>query len=390
MIAFDLKAVICDVHAMFRLKAIAKNLQLILDGIHDLPRYVLTDEGKLRQILINLIGNAIKFTEEGGVAIRASLRDGDAGDRRLLLEVEDTGPGIAIEEFEKVFQVFEQTASGKQVMGGTGLGMPISRKFARMLGGDITLSSTVGKGSVFCVDIPVREGTETDLIIEPMGKQRRVMGLAPGQAVPRVLVAEDVVESRTLLMRLLSMTGFDVREAANGQEAVKIAAEWHPHFIWMDIRMPVMDGMTATRLIRENSGDGAVAIAALTASGLLEDREAIMTAGFDEFVRKPFLEQEVFDIMASHLGLIYVYDCMNDGEQPKEARVELSAELIKNAMTAELRSQLRSAVLALDTDQTMKLVEKIAALDLPTGEALRQLAFDLDYDRLLSLMEDAD
>jgi CheY-like chemotaxis protein len=216
------------------------------------------------------------------------------------------------------------------------------------------------------------------------------MGLAPGQTVPRVLVAEDVVESRTLLMRLLSMTGFNAREAANGQEAVKITAEWHPHFIWMDIRMPVMDGMTATHLIREQPGGEAVAIAALTASGLLEDREAIMTAGFDEFLRKPFLEQEVFDIMARHLGLIYVYDCENDEKQPYEAKVELSAEMIKNAMTSELRSQLRSAVLALDTDQTMKLVEKIAALDLSTGEALRQLALDLDYDRLLSLVEDAD
>lgn len=387
---FDLGAVISDVYAMFRLKAAAKNLQFILDGMQDLPRYVLTDEGKLRQILINLIGNAIKFTEEGGIAVRASLRGNSTSDKWLLLEVEDTGPGIANEELEKVFQAFEQTASGRQVVGGTGLGMPISRKFARMLGGDITLSSTVGKGSVFRVDLPIMEGTKTDIPGEKTVTQKRVMGLAPGQAVPRILVAEDVMESRALLVKLLQMTGFDVREAVNGLEAVEIASEWHPHFIWMDIRMPVMDGMEAARRIKGSSWGEKIGIAALTASGLLEDRDSIMTAGFDEFVRKPFLEQEIFDIMRKHLGLVYLYDNESEETVSQEANSGFSAQQMRKAMTPELRNELLSAVIALDTNQAIKAVEKIAITDPFVGKVLMQLALDLDYDHLLRLVEEAD
>ncbi len=385
---FDIKSMICDVHSMFRLKAEAKNLQLSLVGIDELPDCVETDQGKLRQILINMVGNAVKFTTEGGVVIRTSIRDGIQGDRRLLIEVADTGPGIAREEFEKVFQAFEQTASGKIATGGTGLGMTISRKYARMLGGDITVFSDLDEGSVFKLDIAILEKDEAALKKDMHWQQ--VAGLAPGQAVPRVLVAEDISDSRILLVRFLTMVGFDVREAVNGREAYDIAEEWRPHFIWMDVRMQLMDGMEATRLIKGSEWGRSIIIAALTASGMLEDRESIMTAGFDDFLSKPFREYQIYEMMARNLGLEYVYSSEKEDKKQHIDGEKLSPQRLKNELTPELLNELRSAVLVLDTSQTMAVVEKISVTAPVIGSVLKDLAKNLEYEMLLNLVEKAD
>ncbi len=388
-VSFDLKTMFTEICAMLRLKAETKKLQFTLVGLDTLPRHVLTDEGKLRQILINLMDNAIKFTEVGGVTVRVSVKNDAIGDKRLLVEVEDTGHGIANEELEVVFQAFEQTASGRHVTGGTGLGMPISRKYAQMLGGDITVSSTLGSGSIFRLDISITEEMERtgDLKGTQHRQRARVTGLAPGQPVPRILVVEDFADSRTLLTRLLQMTGFDVREAVNGHEAVKISSEWRPEFIWMDVRMPTMSGIEATKLIKESELGNSVVIAALTASGMQEDRDLIMTAGFDEFLRKPFSEHEIFDIMAKHLGLEFLYDLENTEENLSVTNGIISSQYIRNMITAGLLDELRKAVLTLDTVQTIIIIDKIAVENDIVGSVLRQLALDFEYDHLLSLVE---
>jgi PAS domain S-box-containing protein len=384
---FDLHALFRDLHTMFRIRTDAKRLQFLLEGISDLPLYVITDEGKLRQILINLIDNAVKFTEQGGIVARVAIKSGDDENKRLVVEVQDTGPGIAEGEQEKVFQAFEQTASGRHSTGGTGLGMTISRKYARMLGGDITLYSRLGEGSTFRMEINVRDGRKSD--IKEKVHLRRIKSLKPGQEIPRILVAEDFWESRSLLVRLLNIIGFDVREAVNGREAVDICAEWHPHFIWMDIRMPVMDGLEAMRLIRATGIGIATKIAAITASGMVEDQASIMTAGFDDFVRKPFREQEVLEIMARHLGVSYLYESDEEETSPN-AVCELSGRQLSIAVDADLLYELRGAVLTLDTDRTLQVIEKIAARESCLGGKLKKLALDLDYDSLLSLLEEGD
>ena len=387
-VTFDLPAMISDLHSMFSVKTDAKGLYFMLEGVNDLPRYVVTDEGKLRQMLINLIGNAVKFTEQGGISVRVLVEGGAPDDKHLVVEVMDSGPGIAGEELEKVFQAFEQTASGRRTTGGTGLGMPISREYARMLGGDITVTSRLGEGSTFRLEMDIREGSESDL--KGMGHKSRVTGLVPGQEVPRVLVVEDLPESRTLLVSLLKMTGFEVREAVNGREAVDICAEWHPRLIWMDIRMPVMDGMEATRLIKGSEAGGSITIVAITASGMLEDRNAIMTAGFDDFMRKPFREQEIFEIMAKYLGVKYQYENVSEIKTHREPPEELSLQKMASALSPEFLDELRTAVLTLDTAQTMTVIEKIALREPSVGAALKKLALDLDYDRLLTLLEQND
>jgi len=388
--SFDLRRLFADIYSMFRLKAEAKKLQFTLNGMEVLPHCALTDEGKLRQILINLVGNAIKFTEEGAVSVRVSVRDGVIGDKRLLVEVEDTGHGIAHDELEKVFQAFEQTASGKHVTGGTGLGMPISRKYAQMLGGDISVTSTLGSGSIFHLDVPIREEKDANVCLKDMSRRQRirVTELAPGYSPPRILVVEDLPDSRVLLVRLLQMTGFEVKEAKTGREAVDISAEWRPHFIWMDIRMPEMDGIEATRLIKGSDLGSCVVIAALTASGMQEDRELIMKAGFDEFLRKPFRENEIFEIMAKHLGLEYLYDQESVKDNLSETNWELSSLQLRNVLTPALIHELRNAVLILDTEETNKIIDTIAVQNPEIGNALRQLALDFEYDNLLSLVDE--
>lgn len=387
-VTFDLHALFSDLHSMFSVRTDAKGLRFTLEGIDRLPRFAVTDEGKLRQVLINVIGNAVKFTEQGSIALSVALKDGGSDAGLLVVEVQDSGPGIAVEELEKVFQAFEQTASGKRTSGGTGLGMPISREFARMMGGDVTVTSRLGEGCVFRLEIRIREGIESDL----KGKIQkfRVTGLVPGQSIPRILVVEDVQESRDMLVSLLEITGFEVREAVNGREAVDFSAEWQPHFIWMDIRMPVMDGMEATQLIKGSETGRSIIIAALTASGLQEDRDLIMTAGFDDYVSKPFREEEIFEVMAKKLGLRYLRESEAKEKTSSKAPVELSRQLMVSVLPPVLLSELLNAVLTLNMDQTLKVVEEVELHDPSIGSALKKLALNLDYNRLLNLLEGND
>jgi CheY-like chemotaxis protein len=299
------------------------------------------------------------------------------------VEVADTGVGIAEEEQDKLFRTFEQTASGRRSESGTGLGLAISREYARLMGGDIALSSRAGEGSTFRLEVPVKKGKRSD-VIRGEKPARRVIGLAQGQAVPRILVAEDSEESRTLLVKFLQLAGLEVKEAANGSEAVEICEAFRPHFVFMDIRMPVMDGLEATRRIRAAAAGKSIVIAALTAYTMEEDRAEILSAGCDDFVGKPFREHEIFDVMAKHLGLEYIYEPVD--EMPAGRSVLPSPEQLQ-ALPQALLSELHAAALRLDTAHTLKVIEKIAVIDAPLGAVLKGLAQNLEYDRLLLLLE---
>ncbi len=210
-----------------------------------------------------------------------------------------------------------------------------------------------------------------------------MIGLAPGQVIPRVLVVDDKEENRTLLVKLLELVGFDVREAEHGERAVELSEEYSPHFVWMDIRMPVMDGLEATRRIKAAPGGDSVKIAALTASVMEEERESILAVGCDEFVRKPCRESVIFEVMAKHLGLKYLYD-----ETPDEASPASETDFSSlAALPASLHGELLNAVLELDTVRTLDVVEKIAQQDATLGAVLKKLAENLEYNGLLTLLE---
>jgi CheY-like chemotaxis protein len=291
--------------------------------------------------------------------------------------------GIAEEEQDKLFRTFEQTASGRRSESGTGLGLAISREYARLMGGDITLTSRVDEGSTFRLEVPVKKGQRSD-VIRGEKPASRVIGLAQGHAVPGILVTEDSEESRTLLVKFLQMAGLEVREAANGKDAVEICESFRPRFVFMDIRMPVMDGLEATRRIKATAAGKSIVIVALTAYTLDEDRAEILLAGCDDFVSKPFREHEIFDVMAKHLGLEYIYEPID--EMPAGRSTKVSPEQLK-ALPQGLLSELHAAALRLDTAYTLEVIEKIAVIDAPLGAVLRGFAENLEYDRLLILLE---
>ncbi len=382
---FDLRAMFRDVVSMFESSVDRRGIQIDSVGVDSVPQYVISDGHKLRRVLTNILGNAVKFTERGSITLRTMTEEGSSGEMRLKVEVEDTGVGIAENELEKVFDYFEQTSSGLERNGGTGLGLAISRDCIRAMGGDISVTSRVGQGSVFRFDIPIEAGRESDF--QAVSPRRRVVGLKPNQDVPRVLVAEDEDASRDLLVGLLQRVGFKVRGAANGQEALGQYRDWQPQFIWMDIRMPVMDGLEATRLIKETAGGGSTTIAALTAHALEEEREEILNAGCDDFVRKPYSEQEVFEVMAKHLGVKYVYQEGAGRSGVGRPRVVVSPERLA-ALPTDLRQDLRQAALELDTTKIKQVIARISQLDSEVGDALGALSEGFEFESILQQLED--
>ncbi|MBD2435938.1 PAS domain S-box protein [Nostoc sp. FACHB-110] len=321
--SFDLIALLDNLQEMLRLRAISKGLELIFEYASEIPQYVQTDESKLRQVLLNLLGNAIKFTNTGSVKLsvhgqRETLSP-ECPCYSLIFAVQDTGVGINSQEMGLLFQAFGQTEIGKKSQQGTGLGLAISRKYVQLMGGDITVSSSVGMGSTFTFNIEVSLATVHKVPIQK--NQHRVIGLAPGQNEYRILVVDDVCESRWPLVKLLQLIGFSVQEATNGKEAIALWQKWQPHLIFMDMRMPVMDGYAATRVIKstnnlESSAHNSPIIIALTANAFEEQREAILTAGCHDLINKPFREKLILEKINEYLGVNYLYQ--EDNQIPSD------------------------------------------------------------------------
>jgi signal transduction histidine kinase len=259
----DLGKMMRDIIDLMRVRTEEKGLQLLLDQSSEFPRFVRTDGGKLRQVLINLVGNAIKYTREGSVTLHLNTRPADSPEGLLLiLEVEDTGVGIGADDQLHIFDPFVRMGD-TTVQKGTGLGLAIARTYAEQMGGRISVRSAPNQGSSFRVEMPVERLKESEVSAAEFSRGR-VFGLAPGQPEYRILIVEDQRENWLLLQRLLQGSGFRVRVAENGAAGVELFQDWRPHLIWMDVRMPVMDGLEATRRIRTLEGGRDVKIAALT------------------------------------------------------------------------------------------------------------------------------
>jgi len=245
---FDLGGMVRDVTDMMSIRARDKGLQLLIDQSSEFPRFIIGDEARLRQALINLIGNALKFTQQGGVTLRLGTKQNTV--THLLIEVEDTGPGIAPEDQQRIFEPFVQLGEQGDNKG-TGLGLTITRQFVQLMGGHLTLESTPGEGSLFRIDVPLKEVQEEDIVRPKEASQGEVMSLAPGQPIYRVLIVEDQMENQLLLTQLMEAIGIQVKVAKDGKQGVELFQSWHPQLIWMDRRMPVMDGIEATKTIRQ-------------------------------------------------------------------------------------------------------------------------------------------
>jgi signal transduction histidine kinase/CheY-like chemotaxis protein len=393
---FDLQRTLASLESILRERTERKGLELVFEISDDVPRYIQTDERKLRQILINLLSNAIKFTNSGSVILRVTVRDQepaissqDDPDRQmkqsvrcnLRFEVQDTGVGIAPDEMNSVFEAFVQTKSGQSVGEGSGLGLPISQQYVQLMGGEINVESQVGVGSNFWFLIPVEIIPASQL--EPDRPFRRVIGLVPGQPQYRILVVDDSRDNRALLQQMIESAGFEVQTAHNGQTAVEIERNWQPHLIWMDIRMSGLDGYQATRLIKESRGQ-ATKVIAVTASAFEDERLKAMQAGCDDFLRKPFTEAEIFDLMAKYLGAQYQYEALISSEGTDSASVT-PADLI--SLPDDWVVKLREAATRGRPQELLHLIEQIEADQPQLAGALREMVDNYAYKQILNLTE---
>jgi signal transduction histidine kinase/CheY-like chemotaxis protein len=406
---FDLYGLLDAIEKMLKIKAKSKNLQLIFEFASDLPQYIRTDEKKLRQVLLNLLGNAIKFTNEGSVILRvresgvASLqgvgsRESGVGEQpippvpllpnphTLLFEVEDTGVGIAFEEMKNLFEPFFQTEIGRNSQQGTGLGLTISRKFVQIMGGDISVSSGVNRGTSFKFDIQV-ELSQATAVPSPQ-EIRRVIGLETNQPSYRILVVDDRLENRQLLIKLLEPIGFKVKEAANGAEAIETWSSWEPHLIWMDMRMPIVNGYEATKQIKSHIKGQATIIIALTASSLDQEKAVFLSVGCDDFVGKPFRENIIFDKMAQYLGVRYLYQTENlTAKVEKLSEIEeLTAKKLA-VMSDRWLTQLFQAANQLDSVLIANLIAQIPEENNILARAIQQKVDNFDFDRIANLAQ---
>lgn len=334
---FDLHELLESVEDIARERAQSKGLGFVSSLAPDLPRRVLGDGQRVKQVLINLLGNAVKYTEQGQVQLGVWREDG-----QILFAVSDTGQGMSEEDQARIFQAFYQTDAGRAKGDGVGLGLAISMELVKLMGGTLRVSSLLGTGSTFTLRLPLPV-TEAAPDTPP---QREVLHLAPGQPPCRVLVVDDDENNRELLLQLLSEAGFEVLAANNGVQAIERFLDWHPHLIWMDMRMPVVDGYEATRRIRQLPGGNALKIAALTASVFEEERQQVLASGCDTMVRKPIVIDDIFNTMAQLLGVRYRYS-------------DNSADL--HSLPADTRQQLRDAATTLDVAALERLVQELRA-----------------------------
>ncbi|MEW8147614.1 MAG: transporter substrate-binding domain-containing protein [Candidatus Thiodiazotropha endolucinida] len=381
--AVNLPKMLKDIGNMIAVRADAAGLNFNLALAPALVSYVKVDASKLRQILINLLGNAVKFTKEGGVTLRARSQPvaSDSSRITLQLEVEDSGPGISAEQQPHIFEPFVQAGYASNG-NGTGLGLAITKSFVELMGGEVNVESQLGKGSLFRLELPLALAEATD-VVDTETCRPEVLGLAPSQPTWRILVAEDNPENSQLLTTLLIDAGFDVQAAVNGEQAIGLFKEWHPHLIWMDMHMPVMDGYVATKRIRQLPGGKEVKILALTATSFKEHKHRILESGCDDVVYKPYQQREIFDSMAEHLGARYRYadEKPVESSKPKEPRAEALAML-----PPELKEALATAATRLEMDETAKVIEQVRSIDAELAEGLELLAKQFRFDEIRKLL----
>ncbi|MBT4502199.1 MAG: response regulator [Gemmatimonadetes bacterium] len=381
----NLKRFLYEIELLISVRVAEKGLSFDMALSPDLPEDITVDAGKLRQILINLIANAVKYTEKGEVSLKARVVERESPPLTWLrFEVEDSGIGIREEDREIIFSPFEQIGDQPATEAGTGLGLAICKQFVELMDGHIGVTSELEKGSIFHFEIPVSisfpsEKASAELMYE------RVTGLIEGQQRYRILIVEDKLENRLLLHKLLEPLGFDLREAVNGQEAVEQFEQWHPHLIWMDIRMPVMNGLEATRCIRESKVGADTKIVALTAHALEEERLEILAAGCDDFIRKPYRDTEIYAALTKQLGVRFLYaeegtpaTATEEGELDEEQLKKIPPDLIEN---------LREAAVLLDEEHCLKAAGMISDHNHQLGERLRGMVGDFQYKEILATLD---
>jgi CheY-like chemotaxis protein len=353
---------------------------------------VRTDVVKLRQVLINLLSNAVKFTKEGGIYLRVKPQTTsnksqhstvNSQQTTISFEVEDTGFGIASNELDKLFQPFVQTKTGEASQQGSGLGLAISQQFVNLMGGCITVNSQVGCGTTFRFEIPVSAVDAS--AIQPKPPLRQVIALEPNQPCYRILIVDDRSDNRQLLLKLLNRFEFELAEASNGIEAIEMWSSFEPHLIFMDLRMPVMDGYEATKRIKANIKGQATAIVAVTGSNVDAVGTVILSSGCDDLIRKPFREAEIFDTLHNHLGVRYIYD--RPQSISESTQIEALTPDALAGLPADWVASLEKATIQCDLELILTQIEQIRDRNDSVANTLVALANEFQFNQILALIQ---
>ena len=390
--SFDLHELLDNMIQALAIQAKSKGFHLFYEPAPDLPQYVYADERKLRQVLVNLLGNAIKYTEEGQVVLRVKTKPlAASGERKqherpvaLQVEISDTGPGIAPDELDCLFSAFEQTETGLKSQQGTGLGLPISRDLIQVMGGELFVDSTLHHGTTFTFVIPLCLSEAVD-VHQSSQPGKRIIGLAPAQPIYRILIAEDQYESRKLMVDMLTPLGFAVKAAENGQATLDLWKSWKPHLIWMDMRMPVMNGFEATQKIKSRTEGQSTAIIALTASALEKDKRRVLAAGCDDFVRKPFQQSTIFEKLSKYLGVRYIYEDLPQA-LPHSAELELTPDSLK-VMPPEWTKQIYQAATRARANTILALLEQVPEEHATIINGLTTLVNNFQFSRIKAIAQ---
>jgi len=365
--SFDLYRLLNTTLEMLEFKADAKKIQLLFEQDPNIPSYLSTDERKRRQVLINLLNNALKFTDEGSVTLR--VKSDTANNNILLFEIEDTGA---------------ESETGRKSEEGTGLGLPISRKFIELMEGNISVNSKRNQGTILKFQIVTHPYRVKEL--ESHKIKQKVIALKPNQTTYRILVVDDRWENRQIVLKLLQPIGFEVREAVNGLEATEIWKTWQPHLIWMDMRMPVMNGYEATKRSKSHLKEQTVYIIALTASTFEEEKVILLSAGCDDFVRKPFREEVLFEKMTEYLGVEYIYE-QNETEDIRNFSNFCLDSTSLRVMPNKWLVQLEDAAAELDEEEIANLINQIPDEHVFLAQAIQNKVDGFDFDEIVSLIQ---
>ncbi|MEG3911279.1 ATP-binding protein [Microcoleus sp. w2-18bC1] len=385
---FKLSSLLNDLEEMFQLQAREQQLQLIFDCSSETPEYVQTDQMKLRQVLINLLSNAIKFTKYGVIRLRVSAfidRENQQlpiSNYQLHFEIEDTGSGIAADELDQLFQAFVQTKTGTKSQQGTGLGLAISQQFIKLMGGLITVRSEVGRGTTFAFDIPISAVDAP--ATQPVQPPRRVIALERNQPRYRILIVDDQLDNRQLLIKLLAVFDFELEEASNGMEAIEMWSSFEPHLIFMDMWMPVMDGHEATKRIKATVKGQATAIIAVSASNGEEAPTVTVSDDCDDFIHKPFRDTEIFATLHKHLGVRYIYG--EPESVPELTQIEAPTPESLAALPADWLAALEKATIECDLELILIHIEQIRDRNDALASALAALANEFQFNQILALI----
>ncbi len=393
----DLHQFMQGVAVKFKSRAADKGLTLSMNLAPELPRRIRCDEHKLQQIMMNLLSNSMKFTQSGGIEIdvrASSLRapqqiagiDDEKATCDLVFEIKDTGPGIAEKDLERIFDQFYKAKSPDTSNQGAGLGLTVSRNFARLMGGDITAANRADQGACFTLNVSLEAAAADDN--SPDEAPARVIGIAPGTKAYRVLVVDDDFTCRTLLCKILEEVGLVVQKAENGEQAIALFPEWMPDIVFMDMRMPKMDGLTATRRIKAMDKGRQTPVIALTGLSFDDDRREMLSAGCDDYLAKPLEVEQLFDVMTRHLDVTFIREGSSNSPESPPVSKKISIDDMAR-LPAPLLSEMKTIALELDLEKFKGCLDRIKSSHPGLSTSLSALSSRFRFEAIYNLCDGA-